>query len=57
MRRRELLAAAAVVFTSPLAGASPAEASTLAPLEDHLLYGTVTVPKRGEVSPDASRPK
>ncbi|MEU3990757.1 helix-turn-helix transcriptional regulator [Streptomyces platensis] len=51
VRRRELLAAAAVVFASPLAGAAPAEASTLAPLEDHLLYGTATVPKRSEVSP------
>ncbi|AWN28155.1 transcriptional regulator [Streptomyces sp. NEAU-S7GS2] len=51
VRRRELLAAAAVVFTTPLAGASPAEASALGQLEDHLLYGTATVPRRGEVSP------
>ncbi|WP_438486825.1 helix-turn-helix domain-containing protein [Streptomyces sp. S186] len=51
VRRRELLAAAAVVFASPLAGATPAEASTLAPLEDLLLYGTATVPKNSEVSP------
>ncbi|WP_328731748.1 helix-turn-helix domain-containing protein [Streptomyces caniferus] len=57
VRRRELLAAAAVVFTTPLAGATPAEASTLAPLEDHLLYGAATVPKRSEVSPAASLPR
>ncbi|MFI1156969.1 multiprotein-bridging factor 1 family protein [Streptomyces sioyaensis] len=40
VRRRELLAAAAVVFASPLASAQAAEASTLAPFEDLLLYGT-----------------
>ncbi|MGW1196293.1 XRE family transcriptional regulator [Streptomyces sp. NPDC002536] len=51
MRRRELLAAAAVVFVSPLTGASTAEADSLAPLEDLLLYGTATVPGDGEVSP------
>ncbi|KUL38574.1 transcriptional regulator [Streptomyces sp. NRRL F-4489] len=51
MRRRELLAAAAVVFASPLTTATPAEASTLAPLEDLLLYGTARVPEGSDVSP------
>ncbi|MEK2476639.1 helix-turn-helix transcriptional regulator [Streptomyces noursei] len=51
VRRRELLAAAAVVFTSPLTGAQTAQASTLAPLEDLLLYGTPTAPKDSDVSP------
>ncbi|KUM89753.1 transcriptional regulator [Streptomyces cellostaticus] len=51
MRRRELLAAAAVVFTSPLTSATPAQASTLAPLEDLLLYGTAPVPENSDVSP------
>ncbi|WP_159048687.1 helix-turn-helix domain-containing protein [Streptomyces sp. NRRL F-4489] len=51
VRRRELLAAAAVVFASPLTTATPAEASTLAPLEDLLLYGTARVPEGSDVSP------
>ncbi|MFB7630709.1 helix-turn-helix domain-containing protein [Streptomyces sp. NPDC056149] len=51
VRRRELLAAAAVVFASPLTSATPAEASTLAPLEDLLLYGTARVPEGSDVSP------
>ncbi|GHI10215.1 hypothetical protein Scel_85360 [Streptomyces cellostaticus] len=51
VRRRELLAAAAVVFTSPLTSATPAQASTLAPLEDLLLYGTAPVPENSDVSP------
>ncbi|WP_189953228.1 helix-turn-helix domain-containing protein [Streptomyces alanosinicus] len=51
MRRRELLAAAAVVFASPLASATPAEAGTLAPLEELLLYGTASVPEDSDVSP------
>lgn len=51
VRRRELLAAAAAVFASPLASATPAEASTLAPLEDLLLYGTAAVPEDSDVSP------
>ncbi|MFJ9416671.1 helix-turn-helix domain-containing protein [Streptomyces sp. NPDC101227] len=51
VRRRELLAAAAVVFASAPASATPAEASTLAPLEDLLLYGTASVPEDSDVSP------
>lgn len=51
VRRRELLAAAAVVFASPLTSATPAEASTLAPLEELLLYGSAAVPEDGDVSP------
>ncbi|MGW7007919.1 hypothetical protein ACWGCW_35280 [Streptomyces sp. NPDC054933] len=50
VRRRELLAAAAVVFASPLTGAATAEANTLTPLEDLLLYGTATVPKQSDPS-------
>ncbi|MFF2812865.1 XRE family transcriptional regulator [Streptomyces sp. NPDC058000] len=49
VRRRELLAAAAAVFT-PLAGASPAQANTLTPLEDLLLYGTAAAPSGGDIS-------
>ncbi len=51
VRRRKLLAAAAAVFTSPLASATPAQASTLAPLEDLLLYGTAPVPHGSDVTP------
>lgn len=51
MRRRELLAATAVVFASPLTSAPPAEATTLTPLEDLLLYGTVTAPEGSDISP------
>ncbi|WP_198602894.1 helix-turn-helix domain-containing protein [Streptomyces noursei] len=51
VRRRELLAAAAVVFTTPLASATPAQASTLEPLEELLLYGTAPVPEGSDVTP------
>ncbi|MFE0187301.1 multiprotein-bridging factor 1 family protein [Streptomyces sp. NPDC058989] len=50
VRRRELLAAAAVVFASSSVSVTPAQASTLAPLEDLLLYGTACVPEGGDVS-------
>ncbi|GAA2657704.1 XRE family transcriptional regulator [Streptomyces lunalinharesii] len=51
VRRRNLFAAAAAVFASPLASSTPAQASALSPMEDLLLYGAAPAPADCDISP------